>query len=176
MIYVDDLILLSPEKHEAGIWKELDTHILFKDPAAPLTRFLRVNHAFSKLPDGTCQMLTEGKEYLEHAAAEYMKEIGVQTLEWVLSPTIEDKFDKSFAKRGKQASTALSQLMKIMYLGRLFRADVLTTTTFLARRIHFWSSNEDCRLHRLHVIHISSCGLMPGSPSRQGRCVPRLLP
>ena len=39
--------------------------------------------------------------------------------------------------------------MKIMYIGRLCRGDVLVTTTFLARRINWWSVNEDKRMHRL---------------------------
>ena len=132
IVYIDDSILISPKKHEDHIWKKLDEHILFKDPAAPVTRFLGVNHNFKTLGDGTCQMLTEGREYLEAAVQEYMKEIGVSPLKWVPSPFIDDKFESEFAKEGKQAKTALSHLMKILYLSRLCRGDVLTTTTFLA--------------------------------------------
>ena len=68
---------------------------------------------------------------------------------WVPSPSIDDKFEEPFAKKGKQAYTALSHLMKVMYLSRLCRGDVLTTTSFLARRVHYWSLNDDRRLHRL---------------------------
>ena len=39
--------------------------------------------------------------------------------------------------------------MKLLYVARLCRADILVTTTFLARRIYKWSINEDRRLHRL---------------------------
>ena len=67
IVYVDDFILISPEKHEDQIWKELDRHILFKDPAAPVTRFFGVNHLSKTLGDATCQMLTQGREYLEAA-------------------------------------------------------------------------------------------------------------
>ena len=70
IVYVDDFILISPAKHEARIWAELDKHILFKDPSAPLERFLGVNHKISKLADGGCRMLTEGKEYLDSAIKE----------------------------------------------------------------------------------------------------------
>ena len=106
VVYVDDLILVSPGKHEDAIWKALDKHIQFKDPAAPLTRFLGVNHEFKTLSDGTFQMLTEGKEYLLAAADEYMREIKVKSLKWVPSPFIDDKFDQSSAKRGEQADSA----------------------------------------------------------------------
>ena len=37
IVYVDDSNLISPEKHEDPIWKQLDSHILFKDPTAPAT-------------------------------------------------------------------------------------------------------------------------------------------
>ena len=48
-----------------------------------------------------------------------------------------------------QADSALSHLMKIMYISRLCHGDVVTTTGFLARRVHWWSLNDDRRLHRL---------------------------
>ena len=83
------------------------------------------------------------------AVQEYMAEIGVDNLKWVPSPFIQDKFEEHLAKKGVQADTALSHLMKTLYLSRLCRGDVLTTTTFLARRVHFWSLNEDRRLHRI---------------------------
>ena len=53
------------------------------------------------------------------------------------------------------ADTVLSHLMKIMYMSRLCRADVVTTTSFLARRVHYWSLNDDRRLHRLmsYIFH-----------------------
>ena len=42
-----------------------------------------------------------------------------------------------------------------MYIARLCRGDVLTTTTFLARRVHSWSLNDDRRLLRLmsYIYH-----------------------
>ena len=53
------------------------------------------------------------------------------------------------------ADTVLSHLMKIMYMSRLCRADVVTTNSFLARRVHYWSLNDDRRLHRLmsYIFH-----------------------
>jgi hypothetical protein len=113
-------------------------------------------------------MLTEGREYLEATVSEYMKEIGATSLKWVPSPFIEDKFEKQFAKKGEQADTALSHLMKIMYMSRLCRGDVLTTTTFLARRVHYWSVNDDHRLLRLMSYiqhHADLCLLHQLSPA-----------
>lgn len=172
IVYVDDFIKISPKQHEDHIWKQLDEHILFKDPAATVTRFLGVNHIFKTLGDGTCQMLTEGREYLEAAVQDYMKEIGVTSLKWAPSPFTDDKFESEFAKEGKQAKTALSHLMEIIYLSRLCRGDVLTTTIFLARRVHYWSLNDDRRLLRLMSFisdHAEKCLLHQLNPAdKQG--------
>ena len=105
-------------------------------------------------------MLTSAKDYLRSAVDEYMKEIGVKSLKWVPTPVIDERFGEAHAKKGAQAATALSHLMKIMYIGRLCRADLLVTTTFLARRVNWWSLNEDKRLHRLMSyisFHLDLC-------------------
>ena len=39
--------------------------------------------------------------------------------------------------------------MSILYVARLVRGDVITTTSFLARRVSKWTLNEDRRLKRL---------------------------
>ena len=52
--------------------------------------------------------------------------------------------------------------MKLLYVARLCRADILVTATFLARRISKWSINEDRRLRRLmsYVFSHADWGLM----------------
>ena len=91
IVYADDSILISPEKHETQIWEELDKHILFKDPAAPVTRFLGINHDIKILGNGTCSLRAASTSKQQ---SKYMKEIGVTLLLWVPSPLIEDKFEK----------------------------------------------------------------------------------
>ena len=78
-----------------------------------------------------------------------MEEIGVKDLAYAPSPSIEDKFDDASAFPGKQAKNAASHLMSILYVARLVRADVVTTTSFLARRVSKWTLNEDRRLKRV---------------------------
>ena len=62
------------------------------------------------------------------------------------SPKIDDHFDEDSSKRGKFADAALSHLMKLLYIARLCCGDLITTVTFLARRVHFGSINEDRRV------------------------------
>ena len=47
--------------------------------------------------------------------------------------------------------------MKLLYVARMVRGDFLTTVTFLARRIHYWSVNEDKRLCRLMAYAHHHC-------------------
>lgn len=51
-------------------------------------------------------MITEGREYFMAAVEEYMREIKVKSLKWVPSPSIDDKFEEAFTKKGAQADTA----------------------------------------------------------------------
>ena len=83
---------------------------------------------------------------------------------------IEDKFEQHLATKGALAETALSHLMKILYISRLCHGDVLTTTTFLAQRVHFWSLNEDRWLHRSksYSFHHADLCLIPNLVDKEG--------
>ena len=130
-------------------WKALDEVIEFTDPPVPVKRFLGIYHETITLADGTVQMTTSSKEYSIDAVKEYLKESGQTSLAYVPSPSIDDRFDKQSQCPGKFASAAASHLMKLLYVARQCRSDVLVATTFLARRISRWSISEDRRLHRL---------------------------
>ena len=146
---------MPPPHLEAKIWGDLDKVITFKDPAADVDRFLGVYHNIKVLPDGTVQMTSSAKEYLLDAVKEYLNEAGKSQLSYVPSPSIDDRFDDASRKPGMFAKSSASHLMKLLYIARLCRADILVTTTFLARRISQWALNEDRRLHRLmaHCWH-----------------------
>ena len=99
-------------------------------------------------------MATEAKDYILDTVRTYMEECTVSSLPWVPSPSIEDKFEPSLAKPGAQSANRASHL-KLLYFARLVRGDLLVAVTFLARRIHYWSLNEDKRLRQLmaYVFH-----------------------
>ena len=40
VVYVDDMLLLSPPNETDRLWQDLQKNIQFKDPAAPLQRYL----------------------------------------------------------------------------------------------------------------------------------------
>ena len=58
-----------------------------------------------------------------------MEEIGVRDLAYAPSPSIDDRFDDASAFPGKLAKNAASHLMSVLYVARLARADLVTTTS-----------------------------------------------
>ena len=113
-------------------------------------------------------MITEGVGYLRNAVKEYMAEAKVMTLPWVPSPNIDEWFDTESCRPGTFASSAASHLMKIMDISRLCRGDLIVTTSFLARRVQYWSINEDRRLKRLMSYiwhHLEECLVHELNPS-----------
>jgi len=155
-VYVDDFVLSAHPERDDKVWAKLSKAIDFKDPPELINRHLGVYHHIDQ-PKGAkvTRMIREGKAYLEAAAKRYCEEIGVQKLEYVESPFIEDKLDEAHLQPGKQASTASSHLMSLLYDARLCRGDLITTTSFLSRRVSKWTLNDDKRLRRLmaYVFH-----------------------
>ena len=120
-VYVDDFVLIAPPSLEAKMGKMLEAVIEFKEPAVEVSRYLGVYHDFSKLPDGTIACTTEAKSYLTAAVKRYMAEIKADSLPHAPSPSIDDRFDDASAAPGKQANTAASHSMSILYVARLVR-------------------------------------------------------
>ena len=161
-VYVDDFVLVCPPALEAKVWKTLSDMIDFKDPPEPVSGYLGVYHEFSYSKDGkVTSMLREGEKYLTAVVQRYMEEIGAKTPSWVGSPYLDDQFDEASLAPGKQAASAASHLMSILYVARLCRADLITSTSFLARRVSAWTVNEDRRLKRLmsYITHNINLGL-----------------
>ena len=155
-VYVDDFVLVAKPSSEAGIWKQLEKLIDFKNPPEPISRHLGVYHHMSYSGDGKITtMYRKCHRYLEAIVKKYMNETGVKALPWVATPSIDDRIDDESQQPGKQKATAASHLMSIMYIARLCRADLIVTVSFLARRMSKWTVNEDRRLKRLmsYVAH-----------------------
>ena len=46
VVYVDDMMLLASPTDEDHLWRELEKSVLYKDPAAPLQRYLGALYKF----------------------------------------------------------------------------------------------------------------------------------
>ena len=79
-VYVDDFVLVAPPSLEAGIWKQLEKLIDFRDPPEPISRHLGVYHHLSYSSDGKITTYREGHRYLEAVVKKYMSETAVKSL------------------------------------------------------------------------------------------------
>ena len=75
-------------------------------------------------------MVRESKAYLEAVIKPYCEDLGVPSLPFVDSPSTDDKFDDDTSlEPSKQAKSASSHLMPVLYIARLCRGDLITTTS-----------------------------------------------
>ena len=160
-VYVDDFVVFCSQLILDRVWQELDQHIKFKDPHAPLERYLGVYFERQVLKDGTIRMLTNMRSYLVDAVKTYMSEKGVKSLPYVATPYLDEVFtdDPDKLVIGEFSDSCASHLMKVLFSARMVRADLIVATTLLARRVAKWYSDEDRRLHRLMCYIFHHAGL-----------------
>lgn len=138
-------------------WKELETHIGFGEPAAPIAKFLSGEHVYGVDPANHMTTLKVNMHaFLKDAANKYMEEAGLRAIHPVHSPYLHEDFaPKGTEEPGTFAKTASSHLMKVLFAARLARPDLLVAITRLASKVSCWNKSRDGALHRL-FSYISS--------------------
>ena len=148
-VYVDDLMLSGPSKQHDPFWRSLRATIELEDPE-PIGRFLGRDHLlFDEKGVRTCVFDMEA--YTMQAVALYTEHTGVSKFRVATTPfcpegsiTLED--DEA---QGELSSCACSILMKILWLARLARPDLLKPVCDLASKITKWTRGDDKRVYRL---------------------------
>ena len=137
-VYVDDLSLAAGKHDEDRFWKEIERHVKFGEPAAPISKILGGHHKV--LIKGSVSILTtQMKDFLLDAAGKFRIEAGAERLAKVRTPYL----DEDFAAKGAEGpdvfpGSASSHLMKILFAARLCRADLLVAVTRLASKVSAW--------------------------------------
>ena len=156
-IYVDDFILAERSEHHERFWKApLGDHIKIDD-VGDLGRFLGRHHCAIEV-QGQARFGFDTREYARTIVAEHVAISGV-TPRSAVSPFINVAYTDEPAA-GSLAGRASSVLMKLMWLRRLARPDLLRCACFLARRVNARSSEEDLLLSRAigyHAIVLIVC-------------------
>ena len=69
-VYVDDLLLAAGKHDEARLWKEIEHHVKFGEPATPISKFLGGHHKVV-IEGGVSTLTTQMKDFLLDAAEKF---------------------------------------------------------------------------------------------------------
>ena len=153
-VYVDDLTLSGKLELHKSFWATLSKEVEL-EPYAALTRVLGRCHRF---------VLWKERRSLALESADFARQC-VQLYETVsalaVKPQLTPHLDVATLpasddeSRGQLSESAARILMKILWLARLCRPDLLVAVTTLASHVCGWSRNDDRRTHRLvgYILH-----------------------
>ena len=150
VVYVDDLLLVSPKQHTNKIWRSIEADIKFKDPESSLDRYLGIQHSVVRQGSETT-MVVQMQSFLQSAVQRYKDEIGVKRLPAVLTPSLDQDtpMTQEEAAPGNQALSCASHLMKLLFAARMACPWLITQINRLAKHVTKWSLYHDKALKRL---------------------------
>ena len=160
-VYVDDLMIAGDDSKHESFWKALRAIPIELEDPEPLGRFLGREHPVSvsgalvsNQAASTVRLHTvafEMSDYARSAVELYAQHTGIVKFKHATTPFVPDGSlvyaDDDVV--GDLAPHACSMLMKLLWLGRLSRPDLLKPVSDLATRITKWSKNNDRELFRL---------------------------
>ena len=147
-VCADDLTLSGPTIHHEGFWSSLSKQVDL-EPFTPLGRVLSRSHRFV-LRKGTKALSLETADFARQCVDLYEALCGkavkqYQTLHvYPGSLVVSDD-----APRGELSVSAARMVMKLLWLARLSRPDILVAVTLLPAKVITWSINEDRMVARL---------------------------
>ena len=164
-VYVDDLTLAGEESRRDSFWKTLKQHINL-DPPTEFGRVLGRDHRLVKFEESRALAL-ECSDFACQCVSLYEELSGVQAKPFRTPNCDEGSLVASNDEtRGQLAGVAARLVMKLMWLCRIGRPDVMIGVVQCAKHVTCWSLNDDKRIQRIvgylkstsdyaHVIKIS---------------------
>jgi len=138
-VYVDDLTLSGPQKNHTKFWSTLQKHVQLEDPAE-LSKVLGRNHV-------SCdQGLALHSADFAKQCVELYEQLSGKKVKHFRTPPLVETDDQCV---GQLSASSAKLVMKLMWLGRISRPDIMVAINTLARNITRWSANDDKRAARL---------------------------
>ena len=88
-VYVDDLILAAGKNNEARLWKKIEHHVKFGEPATPISKFLGGHHQVM-IERGVSNLTTQMKGFMLDAAEKFRIESEAERLASVRAPYLDE--------------------------------------------------------------------------------------
>ena len=166
IVYVDDFVLSGPDGMHDKFWEDLGKKVLIDD-IGDLGRFLGRHHTTIKHEEHE-RFAFDMRAYSKDIVQDFAQLTGATAFKKAASPFLAKVAEKLDGKdpeepQGQLADSACSVLMKLMWLSRLARPDLLRATTWLATKIHSWTRSCDVHLHRvMSYLYHSQDDLLTG--------------
>ena len=84
-------VLAAGKNDEAHLWKEIERHVNFGEPAAPISKFLGGHHKVL-IERGASTLTTQMKDFLLNAAEKFRIESGAERLAKFRTPYLDEDF------------------------------------------------------------------------------------
>ena len=146
VIYVDDFVLAGDESMHESFWNELSKRVMI-DNIGDLGRFLGRHHTTVE-HQGKELFAFDMRAYAQDIVTDYLRITNGKQLKRANTPFFANGDIEEDDSRGELADKASSILMKMMWLARLARPDLLRVTTWLATKIQKWCCGCDIALFR----------------------------
>ena len=148
-LYVDDMMLSGPSAAHSPFWDKVKRKLNIEEPA-DVSRVLGRDHKVQRSSTETV-IDYDMTDFAKSACDTYLSLTGLTSFKPVPTPFLVDSAlpEDGWEANGSLAGSAPRVLMKVLWLARLSRPDLLRPISELSRRITCWSANDDRRLHRL---------------------------
>ena len=147
-VYVDDLTLAGEASKHDSFWKTLKQHINL-DPPTEFGRVLGRDHRLVKFEESRALAL-ECSDFACQCVSLYEELSGVQAKPFRTPNCDEGSLVASNDEtRGQLAGVAARLVMKLMWLCRIGRPDVMIGVVQCATHVTCWSLNDDKRIQRI---------------------------
>ena len=153
IVYVDDFVLAGDATMHDTFWQDLGKRVLIDD-IGDLGRFLGRHHTTIER-EGKELFAFDMRAYAQDIVTDYLRITEGKQLKKVNTPFFANGDIEEDDSRGELADKASSILMKMMWLARLARPDLLRVTTWLATKIQKWCAGCDVALFRA-ICYIDS--------------------
>ena len=160
MVYVDDFMMSGPKPGVDACWKLLRTDIRMEDPTT-VNKCLGINHTLSNRTINGRKVRCcdwDMNDFAKQCVDLYLELCpSGTTLRPATTPFLdESQLNHLRGKPGKLQPIASRMLMKMLYMARSVRYDILKAIASLATMVTKWDEACDRSLHRL-VCYIKTC-------------------
>ena len=147
-VYVDDLTLALVKSKRGEFWRALSEHVNL-GPPTEFGRVLGRNHRLVWM-DGKEALALESSDFAKQCVQLY-SDLANKPIKSYASPCWDEGslIASDDESRGQLAPHAAKLVMKLMWLRRVPRPDVMLIINPLAKHITTWSVNDDRRTARL---------------------------